>query len=663
MKTLALISLLILHFNLSMAAEVPSKVLVVDDFNSGTQNSLGGYFNKFEGGSSSATVGPTVDFFRGDAGMSLGIQANKAETGFCGAWIHFFDFRAEDKEYFDAGDYRYLSFWVKGAEGGEEFVVKLADKRWVELEDAMLVGPVGEFLEGGVQTTWSEVLIPFRKIRGVDLGELAGITFDFATEGRHEVFIDDIAFKTDREVLTPLTSATGPSEPESERNSATKRSVPPRVAWAWSVDEILNNVDGLQTRLFEFCERENVDRLWLQVPTRYVPDVDFDYTAVDGMPEGFRVELRHEDKLRAFIRKAHKRGIKVEALDGYPEFAQKEYHFVPLAIVDAIIDYNRRVAPEERYAGVHFDNEPYLIVGWHDPVRREKILREFIELNLECQRRIHENSDMIYGIDIPFWWSATDPWTGEAIGIVSYEGERKSAADFSIDHLDNVGIMNYRDSAFGADSMYAHGAPILTYAEQQGRKHIYSGVEVFSYEPTTVWFPLGLPRADFLDALNSNAGDLAFLSRINGFRTQTLHDGENVHVGIELPEDPDEATEAKIAETLWKIGERLGVRSREHPDARESLIKGATSRAVGADVEWRDFLPAPIKNPETGETIPGFKAVSIMLPKTTFADESYREFKQQIELLENQFSEFSSYRGTAIHYFKVLDEKYRSEKE
>jgi len=55
-------------------------------------------------------------------------------------------------------------------------------------------------------------------------------------------------------------------------------------------------------------------------------------------------------------------------------------------VVDAVIVFNRESPAEQRFDGIHFDNEPYLLLGWKDRLRREQILREFLELNVECQR-------------------------------------------------------------------------------------------------------------------------------------------------------------------------------------------------------------------------------------------------------------------------------------
>ena len=647
-------------FNLT-ASEV-SEILLVTDFNKGNQNTLGGYFNKFERDASTATVDLTRSAFRGETGKSLEIVAQKGKNGYCGAWIQFFDFRSENRQYFDASPYTYLSFWVKGKQGGEKFSVKIADKKLIEIEDSTGVGKINRLLPNGVTREWQEVYIPLNRLVNIDKTQLGGLTFDFNFPGNHTVYIDDIVLKKSKEAVVPEAKLMSESN-DFETIQAQHRTIPPRTMWVWTVFEILENKNNEQENLFRACERENVSRLWLQIPTRYEPDVDLAADVKDIRPPEFKISLRHEDKLRAFIRKAHARDIQVEGLDGYPEFAQKPYHFIPLAIVDAVIDYNSRVEPDERFDGVHFDNEPYLIIGWHDKERREQILKEFLELNVECQRRIHENSDMEFGVDIPFWWNAKDPNTDGAIGDVTFNGERKSAGYFCIDFLDNIGIMNYRDTTYGIDGIIAHADPILEYAEMAGKNQVYVGLEVFRYMPTVVWFPLGLPRKAFQEALKTNAAKLGYLSRINGFRTQLIDDGFNMHFGIELPSDPDEAMQKKINETVAEIGRCLGIESKKGLNERSHkkmvmLIK----KEISKNSEWRDYEPANILDSANSQEYPGFKAVSIMLGKTTFADESYDEFKKQLDASENELINYPAYRGTAIHYFKVFDEKFHSQK-
>ena len=125
----------LLTFNI--AAKGTTDVLVVADFNQGNQNALGGYFNKYEQSPSKATVSLTTAEFHGTDGKSFKVKAKKNKDGFCGAWMHFFDFRADNKKFLDAFKYGYMSFWVKGEKGGENFSINLADERLIGIEDSI----------------------------------------------------------------------------------------------------------------------------------------------------------------------------------------------------------------------------------------------------------------------------------------------------------------------------------------------------------------------------------------------------------------------------------------------------------------------------------------------------------------------------------------------
>lgn len=627
-------------------------VLLIADFNKGNQNQLGGYFSKFEQSPSQATVGLTTSEFYGIDGKSLTISANKDISGFCGAWMHFFDFRDENKEFLDTSKYSYLSFWVKGASGGERFTVRLADQRLIEIEDSVSVGKIKSFLRQGVTEEWQEVLVPLDRLPNLDRSKLGGITFGFDSAGAYTIYVDQIALKKEKDSILEIS--------DTSTGSSSGQVIPKRTMWTWTVYDILKNKNKEQDTVFEVCQRENIGRIWLQLPLRHKPKIDLSKDFRKIKPKSFKVSLLHKKELREFIRKAHSKGIKVEGLDGYPEFAQKPYHFIPLAIVDSVIDYNKCVDSEERFDGVHFDNEPYLIIGWHDKERREQILKEFLELNIECQRRIDENSDMEFGVDVPFWWNAPETKTSGAIGDVTFNGERKPAVFFCIDYLDNIGIMNYRDTTYGVDGIIAHASPILEYANKVKKDSIYVGLEVFRYEPTEVLFPFGLPRNEFREAIETNAVKYGYLSRINGFRIQLLDDGFNVHIGIEVPSDPDEAMQMKINDTLAEIGHHLGVKGRKDLN-RRNLRKVAANaqQAVSRNAEWENYQTLNIVDFERLELHTGFKATNIMLGKTTFADESYAVFKEQLDESENELIDFPSYRGTALHYFKVLDEKFR----
>lgn len=68
----------------------------------------------------------------------------------------------------------------------------------------------------------------------------------------------------------------------------------------------------------------------------------------------------------------------------------------------------------------------------------------------------------------PFWWQELDAATGKPQGEVTFGGKKKPASHHCIDLLDQVGIINYRDAAEGADGLIAHGQVLLAYADKAG---------------------------------------------------------------------------------------------------------------------------------------------------------------------------------------------------
>ena len=490
----------------------PKGLLLVADFNDKIQNRLDGYYNKFERPPSTASTYLVEKPRRGQSGRSLRVRANRGDEGFCGVWLHMFDFRAQGpRSYFDARDYKYLSFWVRGEKGGEKFTIKLADKDWILKEDGLLIGPARKFMPGRVSAYWKEVIIPLKPSDRLDLSQLGGITLDFDTVGQHTIYVDDIAFKKKRRIVTPAT----------RRSNAklAKRRTFPRAMWVWSTADLMKDSEACD-ELLAFCKQENINQLWIQVLYHFEPRVDLSQVLTSGLPENVRCVLVQTEPMRKFLAQAHDCDISVHALDGYPEFAQKAYHPLPLAIVDAIIDFNEQSEPTQRFDGIHFDNEPYLITGSRDRQRNQEILREFLELNAECQRRVKEAAGMVYGIDIPFFWHEIDAHTGHSIGQVEFRGAAKSASFHCIDMLDNVGIMNYRDTADGADGMIVHGQELLAYGDRVNRAVVYMGIETFSYQDRVCWFAVGLPREKFRRAIKTTAANLSLLSRLNGFRKQ-----------------------------------------------------------------------------------------------------------------------------------------------
>ena len=126
-------------------------------------------------------------------------------------------------------------------------------------------------------------------------------------------------------------------------------------------------------------------------------------------------------------------------MDGDPHYALRDQHAVPLSTLDAVAAYNAAAAANERFDGLHFDTEPYLLLDWRDPRLREQLLEDFLDLNARAAAAAHD-AGLAYGADIPFWWASIDDATGEATGIVTFRGTRQAASYHLLAIVDNLGI-------------------------------------------------------------------------------------------------------------------------------------------------------------------------------------------------------------------------------
>ena len=469
---------------------------------------------------------------------------------------------------------------------------------------------------------WQTVLLPLSDLRRLDLTKLASVSFSFVKPGRYTIHVDDLYLKSHVDADVPVW------KPDPSEVLVTAR---PRVMWVWSTAELIASPTECD-RLFTACHAHDVELLWIQVPY-----------SLASQDELLRCHIDQPQSLRRFLRQAHTSGIAIHAMDGSPEFSVRHRHATPLAVIDAVVEFNQAGQSQERFDGVHFDNEPYLLLGWSNHRQRESILHDLMTLNVECQRRCRQ-AGLQFGVDLPFWWSALDHETGESVGVVTFDSERKSAAYHCIDRLDNVGIMNYRDRADGADGMLAHGLPLLRYAERVDNAAVFMGIETFRYEPQPVWFVVGLPHAAFRAALEDRGRDYYDISRDTGLRLFLMPDGDYVHVGVEFPADP---TQQRLArEVVIKLARRFGHLSDGVQDAERLEQAGGT---VERSDEWVDFDVQPIVDRELGVTFPGFVATRLMAPKVTFADNPTAEIDEETRFAEQTFGRFRSYRGFAIH--------------
>ncbi|MBP85939.1 MAG: hypothetical protein CMJ64_04350 [Planctomycetaceae bacterium] len=220
--------------------------------------------------------------------------------------------------------------------------------------------------------------------------------------------------------------------------------------------------------------------------------------------------------------------------------------------------------------------------------------------------------------------------------------------------LDNVGVMNYRDTADGADGMIAHGRELLEYADNGDAAIIYMGIETFRYRPTPIWFAAGLPRAEFKQQLRSAAQHITHASRLNEFRLQTFEAAGCVSLGIELPAEMTSVKEQLARRTMLELAQHFGTSCQV--DELSDFFQEIRQK-IDKDAEWDNLRSRSVADYGSKQVFGGFVLDSIMLSKITFADDSFQNLKAQVRAAEEYFSRYTRYGGTAIHYYETFRDK------
>ena len=424
---------------------------LVSHFNRGNTNRLGGYFNGFAKYPSKSVVSIAK---ASDDEPALTYSFENESPGFSGFWIHFFDFKMPPSKrvFFDATHFSYLTFSVRGEQGNEKIMLRMADRPLEKKEDSLLVGELSSFLpDGKIEKDWQTAWVPLSQLSSrINQKELANVVFQVAGNSTGTIFVRDMAFTRKKEAS--IVSA---------KNDPVQSCSSNKAMWLWETNKIIRYPEEQKTFL-DFCKEQKFTDLFVQIP-------------YEAEKEGMRWTISwNSAEMRSLLSKLNKAGIKVHALDGDPRFALKEWHGRSIALLEKIIDYNQSVSPQERFYGVRYDNEPYLLPQFGG-IHKENVLKEYLEL-AEKSQALARKAGLTFGVDIPFWFDGFNEFFEPAASV-----EGRLMSERIIDVVDNVGIMDYRTVAYGADGVIEHGINELKYAAKKGKK-VFIGLE-------TVWLP------------------------------------------------------------------------------------------------------------------------------------------------------------------------------
>ena len=121
--------------------------------------------------------------------------------GWCGYYSSIKEISRVGTKYYDASSFDYLTFWVKGETGNENFIIGLADKHWDKAGDSIKSNEVISYLdEKQITNKWQKARIPLTDFL-IDISKLSSLAVCFeascfpAGDAEGVVYLDDIAFE------------------------------------------------------------------------------------------------------------------------------------------------------------------------------------------------------------------------------------------------------------------------------------------------------------------------------------------------------------------------------------------------------------------------------------------------------------------------------------
>ena len=206
---------------------------------------------------------------------------------------------------------------------------------------------------------------------------------------------------------------------------------------------------------FDFLKKHGLSVILVQIETDY---------------SGETPVLKYREQLKALLEQATRQGVIVHALDGDPGFIYPPWPEKLAGQIRAISEFNATLSNNVRFAGVHYDIEPYALEAFKKDETRLDVCKAYLTA-LQTLARTARAQGLEFSVDIPFWFGSSErlkPFTAQGTGTL-------------LEHVAHIvdwfGIMAYRNIASGEDGILAHSEEEINIMEELGKK-AWIGVEL-----------------------------------------------------------------------------------------------------------------------------------------------------------------------------------------
>ncbi|MNS05673.1 hypothetical protein D3C72_370790 [compost metagenome] len=231
------------------------------------------------------------------------------------------------------------------------------------------------------------------------------------------------------------------------------RSPDVRATYIWEAGDAVNRPD----ELLAFAKSKNINVLYLHINT------DYKFTAY-----------------RPFMKRAWNAGIEVHALGGNGSLAFTENRPQITKLINYVKDYNRQAEPEERFFGIHYDIEPWVLPQWYSAT--DRVISEWTGNMNYFIGEVKKDSKLQTSVDLAAW---VDRYLVKNDGGISI-------SKWFIQKMDHVTIMDFRNYASGTGGIADMAKEELAFGNELGKPIILAvETKVSSEGPYVSFYQLG----------------------------------------------------------------------------------------------------------------------------------------------------------------------------
>lgn len=203
-----------------------------------------------------------------------------------------------------------------------------------------------------------------------------------------------------------------PAEPVTQVPEAkpVNRSADIRATYIWEAGDAIHRTD----EVLAFAKSKKINVLYLHV------DIDYGYSAY-----------------RPFMKKASAAGIEVHAMGGNASYAFTENRSQITKLINYVKSYNRVADADERFFGIHYDIEPWVLPLWQSAT--DRVINEWTGNMNYFIGEVKKDSKLQTSVDLAAW---LDRYTVKSDGGISI-------SKWFIQKMDHVTIMDFRNYASG----------------------------------------------------------------------------------------------------------------------------------------------------------------------------------------------------------------------